>query len=110
VLWLDPIAGTITAERVQFPDTWTPMMIQAANVIVPKDSDFFAVMTAQRQAGYTVTDILLESITSFEITHNGPTPQASDRVRVALSLVTESGDPVDLLVTAGMTNHVEPTS
>jgi len=110
IMWYDAAAGRISVERVQFPETWTPVMVDAANITLPKTADFFAAMLAQRQAGYTVTDTLMESVSSFTATGNGPALQSSDRVDVALTLTSDAGDAVPLLMTAGLPSHTEPAS
>lgn len=110
IMWFDAAAQQVYVERVEFPTNWTPMMMQAANVALPSTSNFFATMLAQRAAGMTVTNTLLETVTTFELTAAGAKLQASDHVRFALTLVSDAGESRSLYVVVGLANHTEPTS
>lgn len=110
VLWFDDVTGEIAVERVVFPDTWTPEMKAAADVVLPKDSDFFSVMITQRQAGQTEIATLLETVEGLELTFTGTTLQSSDRVRYAITLGADNGDSVRTYIVVGMPNHAEPSA
>jgi len=110
VLWFDSSTQQVYIERVEFPTNWTPLMKQQADVALPKTSDFFATMLAQRAAGMTVTDTLLDTVSTFDLSYTGATAQASDHVRFALTLISDAGDPRLLYVAVGLSNHTEPTS
>lgn len=110
VLWFDQATGSIAVERVVFPNTWTQQMKDQANVVLPKNSDFFAAMVAQRQAGFTTTKTLLETVASFNLSFPGVTLQASAQVRFALSLTSDDGQTRDVYVVVGLANHTEPTA
>lgn len=110
ILWYDPVMQTISVERVVFPGSWTQQMQQAANVALPKNGDFFAAMTTQRQAGYTQTQTLLEDVSSFDLSFPGATIQASNTFRFAVSLTSDLGDVRPLYVAVGQPNHTEPVS
>lgn len=110
ILWFDPALKQVIAERVVFPGSWTEQMKEAADLALPPDSNFFAVMLAQRQAGMTVTDIVLETVSSFTLTPSAKQPVASDRVRFSLALDDENGKSTELYVVVGLPNHTQPAS
>lgn len=109
VLWHDAAAGTIAVERVHFPDTWTPTMKEAANVAIPADADFFAEMLAQRQAGMTRLDTLVETVTSFDVAHDAASLGQAQHVRVSLTVTSEAGESSPIYVAVGLANHTIPT-
>lgn len=110
VLWFDSQAGEVIAERVEFPDNWTPEMKSAADVVIPKTADFFTVITAQRDAGMTVSETLLETVEGLSLTFTGTTIQSSERVRYAITLGADNGDSVQTYIVVGLPNHAEPTA
>ncbi len=110
VLWFDAETGAITAERVEFPDNWTPEMIAAADAVLVKTSDFFAEIIAMREAGQTTTDTLLETVADLDLTFNGVGIQSSDRVRYAITLTSDEGDEVQTYIVVGLPNHIEPSA
>src|SRR5690606_27206638 len=65
MLWYNADSRTVGVERVKFPDDWAREMIAAADVSIPKGSDFFALIGAFRDAGRTTTETLLEEVTAF---------------------------------------------
>lgn len=109
VLWYDAAAGTISVERVYFPDTWTPTMKEAANVALPASSDFFAEMLAQRQAGMTRLDTLVETVTAFDLAHDAATIGQARSVRLSLTVTSEAGESSPIYVAVGLANHTTPT-
>jgi len=108
VFWFDPVAGSLTVERVQFPDGWDEAQRQAADVIVPADSDFFAVITAQRQAGLTVTKTLVEGLASLDLVFNAGAIQEADRLRLSFTIQGDAGSLHEVFLSAGMTAHTPP--
>lgn len=110
ILWFDADNGDIQIEYVSFPDNWTPAMKAAADITLAKDADFFAAMVAQRVAGMTVTETLLETVADFDLTFAAGTLQASDRIRFALTLTSDEGEAVQTYIVVGLPNHLEPTA
>jgi hypothetical protein len=109
VIWFDAALGEVIVEHVEFPGTWTQQMINQANVVLPSTSDFFAAMLAQRQAGYTVTETLLETVQTFDCSFSVKRINAT-RMRIALSLMSDGGTTKDVFIAVGMPNHTVPTS
>lgn len=110
VIWFDSVLGQVVAERVQFPGTWTQEMINQANVVLPSTTDFFAAMLAQRQAGYTAAETLLETVQTFGLSFSTMIPLNADRIRFALSLMSNDGAAKDVFITVGLPNHTVPTT
>ncbi len=109
VIWFDAALGEVIVERVEFPGTWTQEMINQANVVLPSTADFFAAMLAQRQAGYTVTETLLETVQTFDCSFSVKRIN-STRMRIALSLMSDGGAAKEVFIAVGMPNHTVPTS
>lgn len=112
VIWFDAALGEVVAEHVEFPGTWTQEMLNQANVVLPTwptATDFFAVMIAQRQAGFTVTETLLETIETFDLSATGKFLNAN-RIRFALSLMSDGGTAKEVFITVGLPNHTVPAN
>ncbi len=108
VLWWDKATSSILMERVQWPENWTDLMIESADVVVPKASDFFVAMIAQRDQGFTVIEPLVDDVEDFTVEFQGATPTASERLRIRLVLRTASGRTEEILLAFGLPYHEQP--
>lgn len=107
MLWFDPENRTVGVERVKFPDNWTPEMIDAADAVIPKNSDFFSLLGAFRDMGLTVTETLLEEVTAFDLAWSGAV-QAAQSVRFDVSLEKDATSDCQTYVVVGIPAHTEP--
>ena len=105
VFWFDDVAGTLSVEWVDFPDTWTDLQIQTFDTVVPAGSDYFAVMESQRAAGMTATLALIEGLTWHEMTYDSVSITGAKRVTVQMEFEVAEGDRRRTLSTFGLANH-----
>lgn len=108
VLWFNDSEGTITVERVEFPDSWTQEMKDAADVELSPSADFFAEMELQRSLGYTETGTMADGIGDVTVNLSGMTAQESDRMRMNVMLNVGEDDQQEILLAFGLPNHTAP--
>lgn len=108
VIWFDEDAGSLSIERVAFPEGWSKAMKQAADIALPADADYFQVMETKRAEGHTKIDIIGDEIADFAATFNQKNPIDSERVALALWVEDSSGETHEVLMAFGLPNHRKP--
>lgn len=107
VLWWSAGSGTLRLERVDWPDAWPPELIDEEDVILPPGTDFFAAMEAQRAAGLTVFETILEEVDAFSVDYEPASVQDARLLRMTVTL-TAGETQRDVLMTFGLSNYDKP--
>jgi hypothetical protein len=108
VFWIDPQDGTLSVERVVFPDNWPPEEYVKHDLTLASADDPFLMMDGQRALGYTRSEVLADGVGGFSVTHTPTDIRDADRVRLGLTVVLDNGETEDLLQALGLPNHRRP--
>ncbi|TVQ64965.1 MAG: hypothetical protein EA379_00560 [Phycisphaerales bacterium] len=108
VVWHDPVSGSLSVERVAFPDHWSEMMKEQADVPLAKTTDFVSVMQTQRSLGFTKTTTLLDNVWTAQWTLSAAPAQDAHRVRLAMTLGVDEERSVPALFAFGFAGHKPP--
>lgn len=108
IFWFNADDSTISVERVVFPDGWDPTDYVAHDTTVTSVDDPFAMMQAQRDLGYTRTEVIADAVQS--VTMEWATADIQDAGRVRLELAVRADDDTvhELLIALGLPNHRAP--
>lgn len=112
VFWYDPQAKALTTERVAFPEAWPQAAKDAADVTVPANSDFLALVQAQRALGYTVTQEIGREVWSAQWSFDAGAAQGlpnAKRVLFTGQIGINQTAAAGLLVATGLPNQRKPT-
>jgi hypothetical protein len=109
VIWWDETNRRLSVERLDMPEEWPVLLKATYDAAVPAGSDFFAVMLAQRDAGVTKEQTLMESVQSFSASFNDADIQASTRMDLALGEEVEEIGVFQALLTFSLNDHRRPT-
>jgi len=107
VLWWNAGAGTLRIERVDWPDAWPQSLIDENDVILPPGTDYFAAMAAQRLAGLTAAETVLEELAAFTVEYDTAAATDASVFRVTLTISTDVVTR-DVLMTFGLAEHNVP--
>jgi len=107
-IWFDASTGMLSSERLVLPQGWTEDMRENYDRTLDPSSDFLSAMAAERAAGYTVQEILVDGLTGWLLETDGPDPQLEERIRLSLDVQTTDGTDGPVLMTFGLINHTVP--
>lgn len=108
VFWHDPVSGVVTVERVEFPEEWTDTQKEAADVVVPGDSDYLALIETQRALNYTVTNAMLDGAWSAQWTLDAQAAQQARRARLAVTIGPTPDNTQQVIFAFGVAEHNAP--
>lgn len=108
VFWFDDAAGTLSVERVTFPDGWPDEDYEAVDVELSSGTDMFAAIESMRALGYTQTEVLADGVAALELAHSALSLTEANRVRLTLGVTLDDGEQESVLFVFGMPNHEEP--
>ncbi|MFG0275075.1 MAG: hypothetical protein ACF8QF_08460 [Phycisphaerales bacterium] len=108
IIWWDEANRRLSVERLDMPEEWSVLLRATYNVAVPASSDFFAVMLAQRDAGVTKEQTLMESVESFNASFNAIDVQDATRMDLALDEEVEAIGVFQALLTFSLNDHRRP--
>lgn len=100
--------GELRCQRVVFPDTFTPEMIEAADVELPASTDFFKLMRRQEQAGVVQHVAIVDGVSAASIDHDAPTLLDANRLRYRFTQTFTSGTATETLIAMPLSNHRTP--
>lgn len=111
VFWFEPGDGTLVMERVVFPSTWTPEMVEAEDAAVSVGADFLMRMVEERAQGYTVREAIVDGVEGFGLDWSGATLEGAARFRLRLDVRSGQGvdDVEEILMAFGLSNHRTPS-
>ncbi|MBL0922122.1 MAG: prepilin-type N-terminal cleavage/methylation domain-containing protein [Phycisphaerales bacterium] len=97
----------LQVEWVKFPENWSALQTDAADLVVPAGSNFALAIAAQRALGYTRTTTLLGDVAEASWTFSGKSVPESSRARLSLTLETE-GQTYQAMYAFGLKDHAQP--
>lgn len=106
--WYDSAAGTITTERLNLPESWSDDIRERYDRALDPSADFLAALAAERAAGYTVQEPMVDGLAGWMLEYDGPDPQVDDRFRLTLRVLTTDNTDGPVLMTFGLINHTVP--
>jgi hypothetical protein len=108
VFWFSADDQTISVERVVFPDGWDPADYVKHDTTLSSVDDPFVMMEAQRDLGYTRTEVIADAVDTIAM--EWPTNDIQDAGRVRLQLAVRADDDTihELLIALGLPNHKAP--
>lgn len=107
-VWLDNKDGTITVERVVFPESWPAELQDDSDVALSSGANFLNEMLAQRQKGYTKSEVLCDEVAGAALEHDTSDPQDANVVRFTLTMNDQSSQPPQVLTVHSFLNHAKP--
>lgn len=107
-VWFDADAGTISVERVEFPPEWPEELKDDSDVVLSSGADFLNEMEAQRQKGYTKTEVVCDRVAAALLEHDSVLAQDALVFRYALTVNDSSASPPVVLTVHSFPNHLEP--
>ena len=108
VLWHDPVSGTVSVERVEFPENWSESMQAQADTALPAATDFVNAVQVQRSLGFTRTNVLLDRAWNAQWSLDAPQAQQAQRARLTLRIGADESESHPVLFAFGIANHVVP--
>lgn len=108
VFWWNNGDGTLSVERVKTPNGWAPELVDAYNIPIPSDANFFQVMLDQRSIGMTSTEIIADGLENASVAFSEAAAQDSERFRMTLTVSTGFDMQEPVLMTFGLMNHTDP--
>lgn len=108
VFWWDPAAGTITCERVVFPEAWPQDLKDSSDLVLSRGSNFFGAMLDERALGYTKTEVIADGTASASLAYTGASIEDSTRFRLTLKVDAGTDQDQTVLLAFGFSNHVVP--
>lgn len=107
-VWLDNTDSTVTIERVEFPEAWDDDLKDDNNVELSAGADFLSEMLAQRDKGYTKTEVLSDRTLAATLAHDAASAQQAATFRLSLTMDDGSPAPPQVLTVHAFPNHTEP--
>lgn len=107
VFWVSP-DGVMTCERVELPEAWTPTEIDAYNIELASNTDFFAAMLAERTTGYTSAVTIVDGISLAALEFDTAAVADASRLRYRFTQSFSSGSTTESLVALPLANHLVP--
>lgn len=108
VFWFNHDDGTLSVERVVFPESWTPEQLETADVELSPAADFLNEIAQQRKLGYTTTTVLADGLTSTVLQHSAASEQAAVRFQLFLGAPIDAEPDQQVLMALALPNHTEP--
>jgi len=108
IIWFNADDSTVTTERVKWPADWTAEMIAANDLVLAGADDPFMAMTTQRALGRTVTQIIGDRLRVTSVEAENKTTADARRFRVASTITSDAGNPVELLTCLALPDHAKP--
>jgi hypothetical protein len=108
VFWWDALSGSVEIERLDLPETWTPLLREIFDQPVALNSDFFQLMSDYRAEGMTVRQTMVEGVS--ELLFDFPTTDVSESESFDLTLrqTLSDGRTHDSLLAFGLAYHRRP--
>lgn len=108
VIWWEAQNNRLRVERVRLPDDWPSLLKATYDAPVPADSDFFAVMQQQRDAGLTSMQTLMEQVQQFQASFDAGRVQDAERMDLVVGEEVEELGVFQTLLTFSLTEHRSP--
>lgn len=107
----DGAAGTLVIERVHFPDEWSQVLKDDADIALPLGADYIAVMANMRAQGFTAIETVVDGAASFGVEFDAKAAQDARRVTITLGLAAPGATSSETVLFAfGLSNQRKPTS
>ncbi|MBL8746155.1 MAG: hypothetical protein JNK58_07345 [Phycisphaerae bacterium] len=107
-VWTNNPDGTITVERVAFPDAWPKELQDDSDVALSSGADFLSEMLVQRKNGYTRSETLCDEVASAHLEHDTINPRDAAVFRFTLTMNDRSDHPPSVLTVHSFPNHLTP--
>lgn len=108
VFWFNEGEGTITVERVDFPEAWSAAIREDYDRVLPAGSDFFAVMTDERALGMTSTGVLADGASGVVLAMTDAVVQETGRFRLTADFAAGQDESQRVMMAFGLPNHRTP--
>ncbi|MFM9959557.1 MAG: hypothetical protein ACKVZJ_15985 [Phycisphaerales bacterium] len=108
IIWFNKAEARVTTERVQWPAGFTPEVITANDLVLAAADDPFGAIEAQRALGRTVTQIIGDRLTVSAIDADDKTTIDAHRFRVFSTIISDAGEPVELLTCLALPDYAKP--
>lgn len=99
---------TLTVKFVDFPDSWTQEMVDAADTECTTLTDYASLLTSFESSDFVTTVPLVDSMNSCNFWINQVIPEEATRVSVRFSLVSDFGVTKDSIIDESIRLHVTP--
>lgn len=108
VFWWDAATGSVEIERLELPESWSPLLREIFDQPVPANSDFFQLMSDYRAQNMTVRQTMVEGVSDLLFAF--PTTNVSDAESFDLTLrqTLSDGRVHDSLLAFGLAYHRRP--
>ncbi len=104
-----PDTQTFSVHFVEFPNAWTTIAKQLADLEYAKTTDWSTVFSTFQLQGHMKTIILMDRLTGITISMDNADPQASHHINADLTYAGTDG-PMSIKVAACIHNHSQPIS